>query len=69
MSEAFLGVSPEEIERARKELEATPAVTVLGIGNVILQDEGFGVRAAELLREKYDFPPAVQIIDGGTLGA
>ena len=69
MSAAFLGVSPEEIERARKELEATPAVTVLGIGNVILQDEGFGVRAAELLREKYDFPPAVQIIDGGTLGA
>ncbi|MFC2740499.1 MAG: hydrogenase maturation protease, partial [Selenomonas sp.] len=69
MRAAFLGVSPEEIERARKELEATPAVTVLGIGNVILQDEGFGVRAAELLREKYDFPPAVQIIDGGTLGA
>ena len=69
MSAAFLDVSPEEIERARKELEATPAVTVLGIGNVILQDEGFGVRAAELLREKYDFPPTVQIIDGGTLGA
>ena len=69
MSAAFLDVSPEEIERARKELEAAPAVTILGIGNVILQDEGFGVRAAELLREKYDFPPDVQIIDGGTLGA
>ena len=66
---AWLGVSPEEIERAKRELEMTPAVTVLGIGNVILQDEGFGVRAAELLREKYDFPPEVQIIDGGTLGA
>lgn len=69
MSTAFLDVSPEEIERAKRELEAAPAVTVLGIGNVILQDEGFGVRAAEILREKYDFPPEVQIIDGGTLGA
>ena len=69
MSAGFLDVSSEEIERAKRELEMTPAVTVLGIGNVILQDEGFGVRAAELLREKYDFPPEVQIIDGGTLGA
>ena len=51
MSAGFLGVSPEEIERAKRELEMTPAVTVLGIGNVILQDEGFGVRAAELLRD------------------
>lgn len=69
MSAAIFDVSLEEIERTKRELESTTAVTVLGIGNVILQDEGFGVRAAELLQEKYDFPPTVQIIDGGTLGA
>ena len=46
----------------------TPEITVLGIGNVVLQDEGFGVRAAELLDSKYDFPGQVQVLDGGTLG-
>ncbi|BEU88522.1 HyaD/HybD family hydrogenase maturation endopeptidase [Selenomonas sp. TAMA-11512] len=49
-------------------LFAVPPVTVLGIGNVILQDEGFGVRAVELLDMNYEFPDTVQIIDGGTLG-
>lgn len=43
-------------------------VTVLGVGNVILRDEGFGVRVAEYLDAHYDFPENVQIVDGGTLG-
>ena len=43
-------------------------VTVLGVGNIILRDEGFGVRVAEYLDRHYEFPEDVQIIDGGTLG-
>ena len=43
-------------------------VTILGVGNVILTDEGFGVRAAEYLDHHYTFPDNVQIVDGGTLG-
>ena len=43
-------------------------VTILGVGNVILRDEGFGVRVAEDLDAHYDFPESVQVIDGGTLG-
>jgi len=43
-------------------------VTILGIGNVILRDEGFGVRVAEYLDTHYEFPESVQIVDGGTLG-
>ena len=43
-------------------------MTVLGVGNVILRDEGFGVRVAEYLDAHYDFPENVQIVDGGTLG-
>lgn len=46
----------------------TPAITVLGIGNVVLLDEGFGVRAAEYLDTYYDIPDTVQLLDGGTLG-
>lgn len=60
-----------EIDPVQAELDAilaTPEVTVLGIGNIILKDEGFGVRVAETLDAKYTFPDNVQVIDGGTLG-
>ena len=43
-------------------------ITVLGIGNTILSDEGFGVKVVEYLRENYKFPENVNLIDGGTLG-
>ena len=43
-------------------------VTVLGIGNTILTDEGFGVRVVEFLQQNYKFSDNVALIDGGTLG-
>lgn len=43
-------------------------ISVVGIGNIIMQDEGFGVRCAEYLQTITDYPDYVQIIDGGTLG-
>ena len=43
-------------------------VLVLGLGNVLLQDEGVGVRALERLVARYDLPDAVRAMDGGTLG-
>lgn len=41
---------------------------VLGIGNVLWADEGFGVRAVETLHERYEVPPGVAVVDGGTQG-
>lgn len=41
---------------------------VLGIGNVLWADEGFGVRAVEALHAAYAFPDAVEVVDGGTQG-
>jgi len=41
---------------------------VLGIGNVLWADEGFGVRAVEALHAAFAFPPEVTLQDGGTLG-
>ncbi len=41
---------------------------VLGLGNILLRDEGVGVRVVERLQELYEFPPGVQVLDGGTLG-
>ncbi len=41
---------------------------VLGIGNVLWADEGFGVRAVEALNARYTFPDDVRLMDGGTQG-
>lgn len=43
-------------------------ITILGVGNILMQDEGFGVRVVEELLHQYTFPENVQVLDGGTLG-
>ena len=43
-------------------------ILVLGVGNILYTDEGLGVRAMELARERWDFPENVTLLDGGTLG-
>ncbi|HEB74349.1 MAG TPA: hydrogenase maturation protease [Candidatus Desulfofervidus auxilii] len=43
-------------------------ITVLGIGNILLKDEGVGVRVIEHLK-KYNLPKEVELIDGGTATA
>jgi hydrogenase maturation protease len=41
---------------------------VLGIGNVLWADEGFGVRAVAELNARWQFPESVRFMDGGTQG-
>lgn len=41
---------------------------VLGIGNVLWADEGFGVRCVERLAENWQFDENVRLLDGGTQG-
>ena len=43
-------------------------IVVLGVGNILLTDEGVGVRAIEKLQLDFDLPPEVLVIDGGTSG-
>jgi hydrogenase maturation protease len=43
-------------------------VLLLGIGNVLWADEGFGVRTVEHLHRHYRFPTNVRLLDGGTQG-
>ena len=43
-------------------------VLVLGVGNILLSDEGAGVRAVEELQSRYNCPDTVEIVDGGTVG-
>ncbi|MFZ1108052.1 MAG: HyaD/HybD family hydrogenase maturation endopeptidase [Rhodomicrobium sp.] len=39
---------------------------VLGVGNVLLSDEGIGVHAVNALAARYEIPAGVDVIDGGT---
>ena len=41
---------------------------VLGLGNVLLEDDGVGAAAVALLLDRYEAPRGVQVLDGGTLG-
>lgn len=41
---------------------------VLGVGNIILKDDGLGVRTAEFFERAYSFGSDVSCIDGGTAG-
>ncbi|GGW23825.1 hydrogenase expression/formation protein [Gemmobacter lanyuensis] len=44
------------------------SVLILGIGNVLWADEGFGVRCIEALADRHAFAPEVTLLDGGTQG-
>jgi len=43
-------------------------ILVLGIGNLVMSDDGVGVRVVQNLAERYRFPERVELLDGGTLG-
>lgn len=49
-------------------MEKPEKTLVLGIGNILLTDEGLGVRAIEFFKANYAFPSCVKCIDGGTAG-
>lgn len=49
--------------------DSLPArIVVLGIGNLLWADEGFGVRCIEALQRQWQFADHVRLIDGGTQG-
>jgi len=48
-------------------VSSRPSTLILGIGNVLLGDEGVGVYVVEEL-ERHKLPPGVECLDGGTGG-
>ena len=54
--------------RARQGDKVTKRVLILGIGNVLWADEGFGVRCVEAMAETHALPENVRLLDGGTQG-
>ena len=43
-------------------------VTVMGVGNPLMRDEGVGVRVAEVLMSSFAWPENVTVLDAGTMG-
>jgi hydrogenase maturation protease len=39
---------------------------IVGIGNILMSDDGVGVFAVRELQKRYTFPESVKLIDGGT---
>lgn len=46
----------------------TKKIGILGVGNILLSDEGFGIHLLRYLEEHFHFPPEVELMDGGTAG-
>jgi len=43
-------------------------ILILGVGNLLFTDEGFGIRVIEKLQERFEFAENVSVVDGGVLG-
>ena len=44
------------------------SVLVLGIGNLIMTDDGIGVRVVQQLAKRYRIPQGIELLEGGTMG-
>lgn len=49
-------------------MRAGSDVLVLGVGNILWADEGFGVRCVEAFGRAWRVPDTVELMDGGTQG-
>lgn len=43
-------------------------ILVLGVGNVLYSDDGFGICVVDKMNREYEFPENVNVVDGGVLG-
>ena len=65
MNTSTFGLPPGACNPPR---DSRDAIVVLGIGNVLWADEGFGVRCVETLQQRWQFASTVALVDGGTQG-
>ncbi len=43
-------------------------ITLLGLGSILMRDDGVGVQAVKAVQERFHVPPELDIVDGGTAG-
>jgi hydrogenase maturation protease len=44
------------------------SVGVIGLGNILLQDDAIGLHVIEAIKGRYKFEPQIDLLDGGTAG-
>jgi hydrogenase maturation protease len=49
-------------------MENKKNITILGLGNILIGDDGFGVQFVTWFADRYELPENVTIADGGTAG-
>jgi hydrogenase maturation protease len=49
-------------------MQQSRKILVLGVGNILLRDEGIGVKVVQKLQTDFNFSLNVELMDGGTLG-
>jgi len=42
-------------------------ITILGLGNILMKDEGFGVHFLRWVENRWLFPDAVELVEGGVM--
>ncbi len=45
-----------------------PRVVIIGVGSILMTDDGFGVRVIQALEQRFEFPENVLLVDGGVMG-
>ena len=45
-----------------------PRVLLLGVGNILMRDDGVGVHAVQALSDAYELPANMRVVDGGVGG-
>jgi hydrogenase maturation protease len=60
-------LSDDQEDQPSDPLTSSPTILLLGIGNILMGDEGLGVRWAQAM-EKEVLPNGVGVLDGGTGG-
>ena len=63
MNDTLSDVPPDERAEGTR-----GGVLVLGLGNVLLGDDGIGAAAVDRLERDYRIPSEVRLVEGGTLG-
>jgi len=45
-----------------------PKATLIGLGNLLMRDEGVGIHAVKYIQAHFEIPAELEIVDGGTAG-
>jgi hydrogenase maturation protease len=54
--------------RAHRDLDPPQIIAIIGVGNVLLSDDGVGIHAVRRLRSQARVRSVARLIDGGTVG-